>query len=238
MKHCLILVFITIGLSSCCGQDKDRNPSCNDTGSTDRLDTTSIASRLKTINLRLQQVENDIHSPDTFVPDTSVNKILFLHNSSSTMDMFGDISALLQRQGDDFPNVCFVNSDGKEFLRLFLYPGSSSNTISFIEIGFSDHLNKTVPKNKSTYQHFFNESGILLGMSEENVKNIKGYVYFDASFDKFKVLTYIIKEPPYSVENGIFISKFLEIYNMPNYNASYWFKNNKLVKFSYGFGYP
>ena len=235
MKHRLILIFITIGLSSCCGQDKDRNSSCNDTGSTDRVDSTIITSRLKTIDLKLQQVEYSIYN--TFVPDTSVNNILFLTNSNSTIDMFGDIMSLLQRQDDDFPNVCFVNSDGKEYLRLTLHPGSSFNQISFIEIGFSDHLNNTVPKNKSTYKHFFTESGILLGMSEEKVKSIKGYdVYFRTSFDNFKVLTYIIEEP--FVEQRIFISKFLEIYNTPNYNASYWFKNNKLVKFSYGFAYP
>ena len=78
---------------------------------------------------------------------------------------------------------------------------------------------------KSDFENFYTESGIKLGVTKEALIKIKGKHYQSENQDNFEILKY-----------SLYCDEFGE--DWACYTASYWFKNNKLVKFSYGFGYP
>ncbi len=170
-----------------------------------------------------------------FVPDTTINNILFLNNETSIIRNIGNTESLMISDEDYFPYVYFVSKDETQYIKMTIFAGSSLNSFDVFEIGYVRDIQYKIP-NKSNFENFYTESGIHLGMHKEEVRKIKGSRFVETKSDGFSIMRYQISEgEKFDGEN--YKSRFLER-NGVGYSASYYFKNNKLVKFSYGFEYP
>jgi len=74
------------------------------------------------------------------------------------------------------------------------------------------------------FEYFFTSDKIKLGITKNNLIAIKGNNYKIKKKNYNEILEY-------RIENNKFISR----YNMPIYIATYYFNNNKLIKFRFGF---
>ena len=124
-KYYLTFLFLLIFTNSYCGQSNKASY----VNENNKIWKTNIGFQIDT---------------SLFVPDTSVNEILFLENPNSTINVFENISSLVRFHDDDFPNVYFINSDKREYLKLTIYPGTTINDISAFEIGYTSLLNNEV----------------------------------------------------------------------------------------------
>jgi hypothetical protein len=215
-----LIVFSNCSFSNNSRESKENNQINNDTI---RVNVANInIDSIKHKNIWITNIGFQIDTT-LFIPDTSVNKVLFLFDYLSTEKIFGDIDKLVIRhhETDDFPDIYFLSSNQKEYLKMVLYPGSSKNEFSKFEIGYSSLLSNNVITNKSSFENFYTESGIRLGITKEELIKIKG--------EHYQKDNEIIKYFLYDNELGE---------DWACYTAFYYFKNNKLVKFSYGFEYP
>ena len=169
-----------------------------------------------------------------FIPDTTINKLLLLNNDISVINHIGDTDDLLVHGKDYFPYVYFVNKSGKQYIKMTIFAGGWSNSFDIFEIGNVSFIKNEV-LNKSDFEDFYTESGIHLGMSQAEVKKIKGNHFVETIQKEMNIITYRISENS-DFDGDNFTSKFLER-NGTAYRAEYYFKNNILVKFSYGFEY-
>lgn len=166
-----------------------------------------------------------IHSLSAqFEPDTSINGKIFLLNTKSIKREMGDIMSSLN-QKEDLPDIYFSSKNKKQYLRLIFHPGSYKNSFSMFEIGY--FLPKMKIKNTLNYNNFYTERNIKLGMT------------------KAKFLLIMGKKVKKNNSNNSYLFRlddpnnaFLEMYGLPIYEAKYYFKNNILVKFYFGFEYP
>ncbi|MBA3649697.1 MAG: hypothetical protein H0W62_14330 [Chitinophagales bacterium] len=179
------------------------------------------------VNTGIISITSDIHS---FMPDTSINGLLFLNNPASIKNGFGDIMSLLEKE-KDYPDLYLLDSTKKEYLRMVLFPGSSRNSISQFEVGYYADLPAATKITTSRFLSFYTESQLKLGISKEQSIQIKESDYKE---EKGKNNQIIIRY----VLNDFNKSAFLKRYNMPVYFAEYWFKENKLIKYWFGFEYP
>jgi hypothetical protein len=168
-------------------------------------------------------------SHEDFVPDTSINGKLYLKNASSIKSALGDITQLLDHDAD-LPDVVFANKSGKEYIRMFVYPGSTKNSVDMFEIGYSSLLPLNVCTNQSDFICFETEHHIKLGMTQEQLISIEGKHYTSKKSEETTIISYTL--------NDFNNSNFLKRFNMPSYLYELWFKKNKLIKFRFGFEYP
>ncbi len=164
-----------------------------------------------------------------FMPDSSINGVLFLHNPSSTLKVLGDVMSNINVD-TDFPDAYFESSvEGEEYLRIIFFPGNESNSLSQFEVG-SLSLTGSKDLQPSKYPSFKTESGIRIGMSKDELIAIKGNEFKEEKLSDYLKLTYSINESS---------SDFLKKYNMLAYFAEYWFTtDDKLIKYKFGFEYP
>jgi hypothetical protein len=158
------------------------------------------------------------------VPDTSINGKIFLLNVKSVKTEMGDVMAKLNDK-KDLPDVYFSNKTKSQYLRMIFHAGSFKNSFSMFEVGYISPKIKV--KNKLKYSIFYTERNIKLGMTKTKFLSIMGKNVKKNSFDNSYLLR--IDEPNNS---------FLEMYGLPIYEAKYFFKNNILIKFYFGFKYP
>jgi hypothetical protein len=173
-----------------------------------------------------------------FIPDTTVNKLLLLSNDSSILVNIGNTDNLLLLANEyEPPHIYFINKLKNQFLKMDIQQGSFKNCFGRFSIGYLSLLPKNIDVNLCNFESFFSESGIKLGMTIMDVIQIKGDFFSSVSLnEKYRLIFYSISE--YIDFDWNFTSMFLERYNMPAYIACYWFENNKLIKFEYGFEYP
>ena len=164
-----------------------------------------------------------------FSPDTTINGQLFLCNPSSIKTHFGNIMPLLDKN-TDLPDVYILNNTEQQYLRMIFHPGNVINSISEFEIGLVSDLSLKVKKNSSSFESFDTEQQITLGMTKEELLKIKGINYSERIKNDVLSITYVI--------DNYNKSPFLKKYNMPIYVAEYWFKDDKLIKYHFGFLYP
>jgi hypothetical protein len=157
-----------------------------------------------------------------FRPDSTINNKLYLLDGLSIENELGDLMAQLNEDAD-LPDTYLLSTDGKQYLRLVFFPGSSNNEFATYEVGYSTIKLKN--KRKISFKSFQTEKGIRLGLSKSKFLSImKNHV-------KKKGNTYLLR---ITKSNDPFLKK----YDMPIYEAKYFFKNNVLVKFYFGFEYP
>lgn len=180
-------------------------------------------------------VENDIEiqakkEAVSFNPDSSINNVILLENSSSTLKTLGDVMSHVNADAD-YPDAYFKSSGkGVEYLRVVFFPGNESNSLSQFEVGNTVELESKnfIPID---YPSFKTESGIKIGMSKNQLLGIKGEDFIKRQVNGQEVLNYRIDD--------FASSTFLKKYNMPVYFAEYWFTNDgRLVKYKFGFEYP
>lgn len=158
-----------------------------------------------------------------FIPDTTVNKELKLLHSKSIELAIGDQTGKLI-EDEEASRIQFRNTGNNQYLTLYHLSGSNVNSFNKFEIGVLKEKSNLYQPIK--FDFFETESGIRIGIGLKELIRIKGKDYTKAIKNGFVVINYGIK-------NGKNI--FLKNYNMPVYNAEYYFKNDKLEKFSFGF---
>jgi hypothetical protein len=163
-----------------------------------------------------------------FEPDTTINNVILLENDVSISKTFGDLMKSLT--GYELPYVYFSNTLQTQYLKLTFFNGNKRNCFSRFEIGYIADLQNVRVKNSSNFDKFYSETGIVLGMQKSELLEKKGEKYVKTSQNGVILLTYSIDD--------FDKSQFLKRYNMPLYTAEYWFKDNVLIKFAYGFEYP
>ena len=190
----------------------------------------SACKRESKLNMR----ENNIMIKDSvdtilFIPDISIDKKIFLNYPISIENLFGNIMPLMERNAE-FPYVYMINNEGDQYLKMIFLPGNEANSISKFEVGWTNSLNITDKSHPSNFEYFITENKIALGISKEELLTIKGNNYTTTQEDDILLIKYIIDD----FKN----SEFLKKYNMPIYTAIYWIKEDKIIKYQFGFEYP
>ena len=159
--------------------------------------------------------------------DISVNNI-FLMDKPSQEKILGKNIKFIE-QIDSHPTAIFTSSSGSEFLSIVAHEGGSGEVAEF-DVSYSTKNKTTAPRLKNI-RNFLSGKNIQLGMSKTQLFSTFGKPQHHSSKGKFEAYEYRIED----LESK---NKFLTYYNMPIYFGNYTFKNNKLIKFRFGFEYP
>lgn len=167
----------------------------------------------------------------SFIPDTSIVQAVCIADritSEEILRLLRDVES--QSESPVIREYRFTNPDSSEFLKLVQYPGTGFGKIDEIEVEKpASALKHQPPVTKINISHFQTESGIRLGVSKADLIKIKGIPDTDENIKNINICSYVV--------NGN-DNKFLKRYNMPSYHAGYSFQNDRLIKFTFGFGYP
>lgn len=130
----------------------------------------------------------------------------------------------------DQPKVYLCNADKSEKLTLVYYEGDTANIISEIRVEnvvtrYVDCLQPPVSINR-----FVTGKGIHPGMTQHEVASILGDHYTEHNQLDETVISYRIDDGKES--------DFLLRHSSPAYFGQYHFRENRLVKFSFGLEYP
>lgn len=169
---------------------------------------------------------DSIHKCQFNKPDTSVFNIILL-DSQSAVRQVGESYVLIDDH-KDMLRKHFCSQDKTQTLTLFFHYGGGKNEVAEFQVKqyeLSDSA--TTLKTNS----FLTNSGIKLGISRQQVTSILGNCFKTVSKN---AITETIK---YQIDDFNH-SAFLSRYNYPSYYAEYEFKENKLVRFRFGFEYP
>lgn len=190
-----------------------------------KVDTASILKQEKNIIPEKKAIN--------IVPDTTINKKLFLENYKSLSDFYSNKNSLvLVERLRESPVIIFGNKSNKEYLLAYQYEGNTENAFSCFEIGyFEDDKNVSLETFNQTGENSFQtESGLRLGLSLNDVIRIKGQEYEQQKSGDYIVLNYKIED----YENSLFLKE----YNMPGYFIEIRLKDNIVRKITFGFDYP
>lgn len=187
----------------------------------------SIGSGSNGLRLDRDITDSD-KSSKKYQPDTSVNKTIYLCNPSSITIIFGDLMSQINKNAD-LPDITFLNQKGNQYLKMLFHPGDIKNSFSEFEIGYAtDSL--TNKSTKSNFISFETENGIKLGITKQELIKEKGIGYTSSMKAHVTCVRYFI--------GNFSKSSFLNRYNMPIYYSEYYLKDDKVVKFRFGFEYP
>jgi hypothetical protein len=116
--------------------------------------------------------------------------------------------------------------DTTEYLILFHLDGSNGNSFNEFEIGSLKA--KSNAFKTTAFASFSTESGVHLGMTMDSLIAIKGKTFRRTDQKGKVILTYRVTDT--HAPNNILVR-----YNMPIYEAQYFFMGNKLIRFVFGF---
>lgn len=166
-----------------------------------------------------------------FIPDTSVNDVMFLEQYFVPQIYGVDSFIKIEGVRENYV-VAFCNNKKDKYLLTYFYEGGAENTFSAFEIGYIKDdiaILQQQPYHTNNID-FLTESVIHLGLTLDEVINIKGTPQNRYIEQGFTIMSYYISDNEKS--------DFLNRYKMPSYLYRFWFKDNKLVKFLFGFNYP
>lgn len=159
------------------------------------------------------------------VIDTTVNNALKLLDPASIRQNIGD-----QRRNfiEDAQVIRaqFANKTNNEYLILYHLDGSNANSFNEFEIGLLNSKKRSFKA--TTFPSFYTESGVHVGMTMDSLIAMKGKKFKRTDQKGKIVLTYRV------TDNNV-VNHILTRYNMPIYEAQYFFRGNRLVKFIFGF---
>lgn len=192
----------------------------------------SLNKEIDTTTIK-RAVIKPIKEVNNIVPDTTINKKLFLSNDKSLCEFYVDCKSIatIDRIRES-PVVLFTNQSKTEYLIAYQYEGGIKNAFDCFEIGYlknEQNLNK-VNNYKTSEENFITETSIGLGTSLEKLKSIKGTNYEETEKENIIILTY--RKADFET------SSFLKRYNMPSYFMEFTLKENKIEKIKFGFDYP
>ncbi len=222
-----LLIFLSLG---CKGNDT-HSENLEKTNGVQNVNA-SLNKEIDTTNIK-RTVIKPINEVNNIVPDTTINKKLFLSNDKSLCKLYTDCKSIATIDKiRESPVVLFTNQSKTEYLIAYQYEGSIKNAFDCFEIGYlknEQNLNK-VNNYKTLEENFITETNIGLGISLEKLKSIKGVNYEKTEKENIIILTY---------RNADFeTSSFLKRYNMPSYFMEFTLKENKVEKIKFGFDYP
>lgn len=171
-------------------------------------------------------------SQKDFSPEISINKILKLEDYPSFEKFYPNYKNLKVEYGmRETPAILFSNISEKEYLITYQYEGDTKNNFSLFEIGYlkDDIKLKNYNVNKTKYDNFNTESGLKLGMTLEEITNIKGSNYKVEKKSNEQIIRYTIDNPN---------DPKIKQYEMPPYFMEFYLKDSKLYKIIFGFEYP
>ena len=170
---------------------------------------------------------------ESTIPDTTINNKIRLenHRSLSTFYLTKTPLSIVERLRES-PVIIFRNKSDREYLLAYQFEGNTENAYSCFEIGyFEDDENINLEKSNQTQETYFQtESGLRLGLSLEDVTQIKGQEYEKLQSGHYTVLRYKIDD--YESSN------FLKKYKFPVYFIEIKLKNNSVTNIKFGFSYP
>ena len=149
--------------------------------------------------------------------DTTINNITF-GDCDTIKVLFGSQYDLLP-DSQDLPSIQVFNNEGDQLLTMFMFYGS-------VKCDFQQYLVEY-----SSSQDTFYKKPFLLNV--EQFKTGRG-VYLGQTVEQLK--SNIGQPTEVKKENGLTLLIYEEYDNL--YFANYYFLNNKLIKFRYGFEYP
>lgn len=204
-----ILIFICLGsvsLSLCMNHSNDRE------------------------DTMLDKQEKRASSSLPFQPDSSINSLVFLHNPVSMEQTLGQVFSNRNKDAD-LPDVYVYGKDGNQYLRLVFFSGDEANNVNQFEVGYIKDLSDSIIKYPCTLNSFITESKIRLGITKQELINIKGQIFEEKEESKGRlIIRYVV--------DTFKTSGFLKRYNMPLYFADYLIENGKVTKYKFGFEYP
>lgn len=174
--------------------------------------------------------ENVASKSLAFQPDSSINSRVFLHNPASMEQTLGGVFSDRNKDAD-LTDVYVRCKEGNQYLRLVFFPGNETNSISQFEVGYLKNLPDSIIKFPCSLKSFITESKISLGITRQELINIKGQIFEEKRESNGRlIIRYVIDD--------FKTSAFLKRYNMPLYFADYLIENEKVIKFKFGFEYP
>ncbi|MBW8523545.1 hypothetical protein K0U91_12270 [Chryseobacterium chendengshani] len=161
-------------------------------------------------------------------PDFKINQ-LELREENSLTDFYSQNIRLLDNLRYS-PVTIFTDKEKKEYLIAYQYEGDVKNSFSCFELGYL----KDDPKlerdfGKTKYDNFKTESGLKLGMTSEEITNLKGTDFKVEKKSKEEIIRYTIDNPD---------DPKIKQYEMPPYFMEFYLKDNRLYKIIFGFEYP
>ncbi|PWK52891.1 hypothetical protein C8D97_104109 [Pleionea mediterranea] len=149
--------------------------------------------------------------------DPGINNISLAKDASNIIKLDQhNCSKLMYR------SFCFLNKQKSEMIKLTTYPGGVNYHFSYIEVSKTN--NTDYPSLFKNTSQFATHKGIKLGLSKSEVTSILGEpIQANKNYIMYK-----------SINND----SLLKYYNMPIYKAEYWFNNDQLVEFKFGFINP
>lgn len=157
--------------------------------------------------------------------DTTVNAKLKLLDPASIREIIGD-----QRKNiiedQQASRVQLTNKTNSEYLILYHLDGANGNSFNEFEVGRLMGNHNAFKTTMIT--SFYTESGVHLGMSVDSLMALKGKTFKRTDAKENTTLSY-------RVTDTHALHSILKRYNMPFYEAHYFFKENKLIKFVFGF---
>ncbi len=160
--------------------------------------------------------------------DTSIYGIN-LHDRVSALHILGPNYKLLENDSQEQPYISFLNSSATEQVFLIAHYASTKYEFDEFEVKQVDTIIKNIPKLK--IDHFVTGMGITIGMTKKDITSRLGSCYSIIRDHSDREKIYFRIDNPNK-------SKFLKRYNMPVFYASYYFKDEKLKSFKFGFEYP
>jgi|APLak6261703504_1056268.scaffolds.fasta_scaffold01201_4 hypothetical protein len=152
-----------------------------------------------------------------------------LNDSSSARLPFG-AQVQLDDPDSDRPKAFICNADRTEKLTLVYYEGDTSYIISEFQVERVETRYVDCMQPPMQIDRFVSGKGIQLGMTRNDVTHIFGKDYNEQPQLDEVVISYRIDNKN---ESG-----FLQNNSAPAYYGQYHFKEDKLVRFSFGFEFP
>ncbi|MFT3748368.1 MAG: hypothetical protein QM768_08635 [Agriterribacter sp.] len=202
--------------------------SCNSNSGGKEKSLSDITHDIDSPALKKTAVDDDLN-PDTYILhpsgyenisaffDTAVNGIR-LNDCDTIEKLFGDKYELLP-DTDDLPAIQIFNEDKSQLLTMYMFNGSSKCDFSQFQVEYIFRNSKYLQTPfKLGIDIFKSGKGIYLKMTTSQLISKLG------------------KPNEIRNERGCKVLSYQEYKGL--YFADYYFKNNKLVKFRYGYEYP
>lgn len=204
---------LAITLMACRHQGKPKNEDSLRVGNAIGMQKDSIVA---------PEIPENSKEPDLILRllDTSINSRLILWNPESVINYLGNLDGKLNDYDTASSDVYFKNGKGEQYLQMIQLPGSSSNTITYFEVGFVNDLKSRIKLYLSSVAAFITGKGISLGVSRDYVIDAMGHDYMTGKDEVDDFISY-----NHEVD-GLY------------YTATYFFRKGKLVRFGFGYDNP
>lgn len=159
-------------------------------------------------------------------PDTSVYGVI-LRDKESALKQLGEKFETIE-DNIDMPHMTYYSQDKSQTLTVFFHYGDYRNEFSEFQVKriSTNDTAEILPTNK-----FVTNSGIMLGLPKVEIISIFGECFKTINKNiNTEIIKYRIDDFPNS--------EFLHRFNMPSYYSEYEFRDDKLVRFRFGFEYP